>query len=698
MDLDAAVSPSTHRRHRPNRLRGVVLTIAVALLAAACAPGGAADSKALGRDETGSRPVPDLSSEHLDPAVVDQPPPLDVAPVGAVDDIESLIDTERVNCKIDEPIPLPVKPRCHEVVVPENWSDPDPDRSVVLHVAVFKGDGSEDDAIVYLDGGPGGHTLDNLAFSYGSLVAPFLNGRDFIVYDQRGVGTSKPKLGCPELTETSLADMMGAIASEDVLDITLDAQAACSTRLQARGIDLSSYNSIASANDLEAIRLALRYDQLNPIGISYGTRLGQTYLRMYPDSVRSLTLDSVFPTAANLWTDFNRGAERSFRQLFDGCAAAPDCSAAYPNFEADFFRLLDELDASPAPVTFTNLRTGVSTPSRLMGDDVLAFAFQTLYSQSAFALLPQMTADALDGDYRVLESLGSSVITSLGFFSVGMQLSVECNEELPFEAATGPVGIESEDPRFRRLEQLNSTGDFFELCPAWPSGQAPPIENETVVSDIPTLLLAGAYDPITPPSGMDTIAAGLTTSYQFLFPHEGHGVVPTVCGAEIVGRFIDDPASPPDPSCIASSPEPPWIPRTTTQVDLVEFETEGLVGLRGLRPDGWVDTGFGSFSRLADAVDQTAVIFQPTQGFDAEFMAEAFGDQLNVEMSETDGVTIDGETWRRFTGTQSGIGVLEVIVSSGADGVIAALIARPDEVDRLRDLVLIPGARAAEPL
>ncbi|MDH3301055.1 MAG: alpha/beta hydrolase, partial [Acidimicrobiia bacterium] len=660
--------------------------------------GGSVDSKASGRSDASTRPAARIVSEHLPPDLVDQLPPTAMASVLAVDDIESLIGTERVNCRIDQPVPLPVQPRCHEVTVPETWGDPDSGRTVTLQVAVFAGSGSESDAIAYLDGGPGGHTLDNLVFSFRGLVEPLLGSRDFIVYDQRGVGTSEPQLDCPELTETNLADMMGAIAADDVLDATLSAQEACASRLQDHGVDLSAYNSIASANDLEALRIALGYDRLNPIGISYGTRLAQTYLRMYPDSVRSLTLDSVFPTAADLWTDFDRSVERSFRQLFDGCADSPECAAAYPNFEDDFFRLLDRLDADPAPVTFTNLRTGVTTPSRLTGDDVLAFAFQALYSRSAFALLPQMTVDGLDGDYRILEALGSSVITSLGFFSVGMQLSVECNEEIPFESATDRVGVQSEDPRYRRLERLSESGDFFDLCPSWPSGEAPPVENELVVSDVPTLLLGGQYDPITPPSGMGLIAAGLTTTYQFLFPHEGHGVAPTPCGAEIVARFIDDPSAQPDSSCISRSPAPDWVAETAAEIDLVEFETDGPTAMRGVRPDGWTDTGFGSFARLANAVDQTAVVFQPTQGIDAEFLASTLGRQLNFDMTEIDPLTIDGESWRRFSGSRSGVGTIEVMISPGRNGVIAALIARPEELDSLRELVLIPGARAAEPL
>ncbi|MDH3295121.1 MAG: alpha/beta hydrolase, partial [Acidimicrobiia bacterium] len=647
----------------------------------------------------GSTEVEPEDEAGADEPIDDEGPPV---PVGAVANIAGLISSEPTACSFDEVIPLPVNPVCHEVVVPENWAEPDPSDQVILQIAVFEGDGSHDDPIIYLDGGPGGHSLETLSFSFPVLVEPQLDGRDFIVFDQRGVGESEPSLHCPELTELFYEDLAGALAKDELPQATFDAQADCVDRLQSSGVELSAYNSVASANDVEAIRVALGYEQLNPIGISYSTRLGQTYMRMYPDSIRSIVLDSVLPTGADLWTDFNLGAERAYRQLFAGCAASAGCSDAYPDFEADFFALLEEFDANPVSLDLSNLITGQTIPSVLDGDDVMALVFQALYDRSVFSFVPEMTATASRGDYEGLRLLASLAATNVNYVSSGMQLSVECNEEIVFESPAAREANISDDPRYRRLEAVAGDPNIFQACAQWPSGAAPAVEAETVTSDIPTLLLAGQYDPITPPAGMDIIAAGLTTSYQFVFPHEGHGITPTECGAMIVAAFIDDPMVEPDGSCIAGSPKPLWVPGQGDQaqgpVELVEFESTGVVSIRGLRPDGWTQAGPGVFARGDGLTDPTTVLVQPTQGLPGENLAALLSSQLDVVFDANGTVTVEGEEWLSFLGFGGeGDEIYEMIVREGLDGVVVLLVAARNERDVLREQILLPMAAAAEP-
>lgn len=620
---------------------------------------------------------------------------LNDAVVGAVANVEKLISSESTDCSFDRIVPLPVEPICYSVSVPENWDDPDLNDQVILQVAVFEGDGSHDDPYIYLDGGPGGSSLDLLSTTYSVVVQPLLNGRDFIVFDQRGVGLSEPSLACPEYTEVLVENISATIATDDLSTVTLDAFDACSERLESNGVDLQRYNSVASASDVEAIRIALGYDLVNPVGISYGTRLGQTFMRLYPDSIRSIVLDSVFPTSANLWTDFGPGAERAFSQLFAGCSSSPECSETYPEFEEDFFRLLDQLDVEPAKVTISNLVTGKEYEGVVYGDDVLGLVFQALYSRSVFSIVPEMTELALDGNFEHLELIGSIAVTNLEYVAVGMQMSVECNEELAFESDDDREANISSDPRYtQRLEALADQPDIFLICDRWPSGSAIEIENELVVSDLPTLLLAGEYDPITPPSGMDTVAVGLSNSHQFTFPHEGHGMILTACGSEIIAAFVDEPTIEPDSSCIADSPTPAFVPSVEPEaITMVDFSSEGLVAVSGIRPDGWTEAAPGTFARVQTALDPTTVLVQPSQGQSGDVLSSVLASQIGLDFKGNGDVDVGGKTWSSFVAEDSTLKV-ELLMSSR---VFVVLVADPDEFDSLRDTVLLPMAVAAEP-
>jgi pimeloyl-ACP methyl ester carboxylesterase len=69
-----------------------------------------------------------------------------------------------------------------------------------------------------------------------------------------------------------------------------------------------------------------------------------------------------------------------------------------------------------------------------------------------------------------------------------------------------------------------------------------PIENEPVVSDIPTLLVAGRFDPVTPAGWAMDAARHLGNSQLLVFGGSGHGVLPgSACAASQVERFLDQP-------------------------------------------------------------------------------------------------------------------------------------------------------------
>jgi pimeloyl-ACP methyl ester carboxylesterase len=104
---------------------------------------------------------------------------------------------------------------------------------------------------------------------------------------------------------------------------------------------------------------------------------------------------------------------------------------------------------------------------------------------------------------------------------------------------------------------LNYTEQMFSICDKWGAGVADPIENAPVVSDIPTLIFAGEFDPITPPKWGEQAAAYLHHSYFFQFPGIGHGVLGVNgCSLRIAGAFLDHPAVKPRSECLAYVKEP----------------------------------------------------------------------------------------------------------------------------------------------
>jgi pimeloyl-ACP methyl ester carboxylesterase len=132
-----------------------------------------------------------------------------------------------------------------------------------------------------------------------------------------------------------------------------------------------------------------------------------------------------------------------------------------------------------------------------------------------------------------------------------MYLSVQCHEEIPFNALdsipTGGVPSLVGSTR----EEL---GYMLDECAVWRVPAAGVEENQPAASDIPTLVLAGRFDPITPPPYGRAAAESLSRATYLEFPWASHGVLDEGCAMDIVAAFLDNPEAAPDPSCIAGEP------------------------------------------------------------------------------------------------------------------------------------------------
>jgi pimeloyl-ACP methyl ester carboxylesterase len=97
------------------------------------------------------------------------------------------------------------------------------------------------------------------------------------------------------------------------------------------------------------------------------------------------------------------------------------------------------------------------------------------------------------------------------------------------------------------------TQQALDVCAFWGAKTPAAVERQPVRSDIPTLVVAADYDPITPPANGQMAAQTLSRHYFLEFPGFGHGVYGP-CWSEVTTAFLDAPLQTPDSSCVEALP------------------------------------------------------------------------------------------------------------------------------------------------
>ena len=409
------------------------------------------------------------------------------------------------------------------------------------------------DPIVYLSGGPGGAGSFEVAF----MVKQGLNAdREVIFVDQRGTHRADPRLGCPEWEQFGYDSVGLPFAAESTGAAETAAIKKCRDQLAAAGLDLAAYNSTENAADIADLKLALGIDSWNVYGVSYGSKLALIVLRDHPQGIRSVVLDSVSPAASNIVEKWWSAPASSFKAIFAACAAEPACAAAYPNLEADFIATVNRLDKTPVVVA-------VKDPSGSLVSvniDGFAFAYTLIMASERgdASGVPKMIADMARGDSRAVATFylalrGPHEFVGLGGF--GLALTVFCAEHANLTTASATLAkSKAALPGFpeRVLKIQPKQGRLFATCPIWNVGNAAPAVSAPTVSNVPVLILEGAFDAATAPEWVDLITPDLKNSQFVAFPFTGHSVLgKSKCALSIMAAFLDSPTKPVDQTCAA---------------------------------------------------------------------------------------------------------------------------------------------------
>jgi pimeloyl-ACP methyl ester carboxylesterase len=411
--------------------------------------------------------------------------------------------------------------QCGTLSVPENRVRPD-GRHIDIFVAVLPANTLDPapDPLVLLAGGPG-QAASSIA-PFAQLLAPIRRTRDIVLVDQRGTGRSSA-LSCKAFTPDDRAEF-----ELDPLPKARD----CLAEIEARGVDPAQYTTTAFVEDLDAVRAALGYPRLNLWGGSYGTRVAQEYLRRHPDRVRSMVLDGVAPPAMRITLDVWRTRDQALDGIIAACRASPACSKALPDPAATLAELERKLHGAPA--TVEDPRTGAPLDVTLTFDHVIAALQPLTYAPELASLIPELLVRARDGDFAPLIAATLAFTSDLNEqMNAALHYSVTCAEDVP------RIDEASRTQMLAGSRGRSLAARIVSVCGVWPHGAMPPDFATPVQSSVPTLLLSGGLDPVTPPAYAAEVAKTLPNSRNVVATGYGHIVSPHACAPRLIAAFVD---------------------------------------------------------------------------------------------------------------------------------------------------------------
>lgn len=402
-----------------------------------------------------------------------------------------------------------VSAQCAKVPAPLDYSRPAGPR-IELAVAWVPADakGPAPDPVFMLAGGPGQSARDAFA-SIEPAFRDVLRKRNVILVDQRGAGGSHP-LVCeqPDPTEMQSA---GVVQYRE------------SARRCLAGLNVDSrfFTTSEAVRDLDLVRGLLGAEQLNLVGMSYGTRVALEYLRRFPERTRTVTLDGVVPPQLALGADHARNLENAVDLYFH--------SFGKPRAALDDLRA--SLRDSPRQVAYRDPLTGAVREGLLDADRVAGVARLYAYSPQLAALLPLALAEAADQRPEALMAQAAMIESLIGEqISLGLQLAVACAED---------VDLLRPNP----ADEGTLLGNAFvesmrAMCEVWPRGERPRDFHEPVRSDVPVLALSGEFDPVTPPRYGDQVIETLSRGRHLVARGQGHNVMIVGCAPRLIAKFI----------------------------------------------------------------------------------------------------------------------------------------------------------------
>ena len=427
--------------------------------------------------------------------------------------VRSRLAFERVTFERREesPIPAPDEVEAEEGTLREPLRHDDPGAdSIEIHLVRFPSTSTDPGPpIVYLAGGPGGSGTRSAGGDRFGLFHALREVGDVIALDQRGTAGADPFTVCPGSWDQPLDEPTDVGALSAAVAPFLEA---C-WRTWSDSTDLTAFNTLQSAEDLDDLREALGADEIVLWGISYGTHLGLAYIRRHPDRVERAILagvegpDHTWKLPSNL--------DRVLMRVDSAVRADPEARRIVPDLAGGLRDVVERLEREPARVEVTDGETGETHRVTLGPRDVQRALFGMLGEREDIVQLVRRAAPVLDGDYSQLAR--SLYEDRRGNRALAMSLSMDCASGRS-PARSRRIEEESEDAT------LDDVGNMLlrAACPHWPVPDLGEAFRSPVRADMPVLFISGTLDARTPPSNAREVAEGFPRSHHLVIEGGSH--------------------------------------------------------------------------------------------------------------------------------------------------------------------------------
>lgn len=371
--------------------------------------------------------------------------------------------------------------------------------------------------LLFIQGGPGGDAIP-LAWHVRWAFRQLNLDRDFIFVDLRGTGKSHA-LNCEGMT-TSFFSADNEKDTEQALD-------ACMARLKEKS---AFYTTPIFVDDLEAIRQTLGYQKWALWSVSYGGRVALDYMARYPQQVDSAVLDSPGPVTIALPSQLPKVLEQGLKQVAAACKADSLCFNAYGDAWQNAQKIAAALEQ--APYTFRLKPEGVTSQPPY---HVSAFSFANainafFYSRQTYSQLSEALWRATQNDWSIFVAIDKLFQTNSSI-AFGTHFLVICNEDRALWPSDGWSAFLGQD-----------VGYFYKrACSHFAAPTSVSSLQQPIAANIPTLILSGENDVVTPHQVANTLAEQLPNAQIIRVKNGTHAVSFEGCIPELITQFVMAP-------------------------------------------------------------------------------------------------------------------------------------------------------------